>query len=138
MSEFNLENHPKLKPGFRTPDGYFESFADRLSERLPVTPGPRIVPFYRRRPVWIGTAAVFVLLMGLALYFKAFTPQEATAQSDAEAIENYLVYQQGINSYDLMQNLDVQDIKEIEASLDNISDDAIEEYLSTEDVYLTE
>jgi hypothetical protein len=137
MSEFKLDNHPKLKPGFRTPDSYFEGFADRLSERLPVAPQTRVVPLYRRRPVWISTAAVFVLLLGMALYFKAFLPQEA-AQPDAEAIENYLVYQQGINSYDLMQSLDIQDIKEIEASLDNIPDDAIEEYLSTEDIYLTE
>ncbi len=137
MSEFKLNNNPKLKSGFGVPDGYFESFAAKLSEKLAAVPEPPVVPLYRRWPVWLSTAAVFALMLGLALYFKAFLPKEA-AMPDAEAIENYLVYQQGISSYDLMQNLDVQDIKEIEASLDNIPPDAIKEYLSTEDVYLNE
>lgn len=136
MSEFKLDEGGKIKPGFRTPEGYFEGFAEKLSERLPAAE-PKVVPLYRRRPVWLSAAAVFVMLLGLGIFFRDMMAPQAV-QPDAEAIENYLVYQQGINSYDLMQNLDIQDIKEIKVSLDNIPDEAIEEYLSTEDIYATE
>jgi hypothetical protein len=138
MSEFKLDNKPRLEPGFRTPNGYFEGFAEKLAENLAFEAVPKVIPLYRRRPVWLSAAAVFILLLGLGVFFKYMAPEAQAVQPDAEAIENYLVYQQGISSYDLMQNLDVQDIKEIEASLNNIPDEAIEEYLSTEDVYFIE
>lgn len=138
MSDFKLDNHPKLKPGFNVPDGYFDSFAERLAGKLTAAQQPKVVPLYRRRPLWLSAAAVFIVLLGLGIFFKTLMPEPETAQPDAEAIENYLVYQQGITSYDLLQNLDVQDIKELEASINTIPDEAIEEYLSTEDVYLME
>ncbi|KOS05008.1 hypothetical protein AM493_02355 [Flavobacterium akiainvivens] len=135
MSQFKLDEGDNIKSGFSTPNGYFEGFADRLSERLAIANEPKVVPLYRRRPVWLSAAAVFVILLGLGIFFKDMIVPK-TVQPDAEAIESYLVYQQGINSYDLIQNLDVQDIKEIEVSLDDIPDDAIQDYLTTEDIYL--
>ena len=92
MSEFKLDEGDKIKPGFTVPDGYFEGFADRLSRQFPVAPEPVVVPLYRRRPVWLSAAAVFVIMLGLGIFFRNMVVPQ-TVQPDAEAIENYLVYQ---------------------------------------------
>jgi len=140
MNEFKLNDGHKLKPGFRTPpDGYFEAFTEKVIAQLP-KPEPKVLPLYRRKPVWLSVAAIFILMLGFGIFFRSmlFTPQ--TAQPDAEAIENYLVYQQGISSYDLTQQLDQKDIEELEAAIDvsGISNEAILDYLTYEDVYITE
>ncbi|MES2485093.1 MAG: hypothetical protein V4581_03990 [Bacteroidota bacterium] len=138
MNDFELDEY-KLKPGFSTPDGYFESLADKVMLQLPKAE-VRVIPLYRRKPVWLSAAAAFIIMLGFGIFFRSmlFTPQ--TVQPDAEAIENYLVYQQGINSYQLTQNLDQKDIAELNETIDvsHISADDIEEYLSTEDIYITE
>jgi hypothetical protein len=134
MEHFNLDNRPKLKAGFKTPDNYFESFTDRLMQQLPEQE-VKVVPLYRRKPVWISAvAAVFVAIMGLALFFNVNTD---TPVPDDTAIEDYLVYQTNMSTYDLMQNLDEQDIAELETSI-SISDEAIEDYLSNENIYINE
>jgi hypothetical protein len=139
MNNFKLDNEPKIKTGFRTPDGYFESFTERVMQQL-AQPEARVIPLYRRKPVWFSAAAAFIVLLGLGIFFRSAVLDVQTVQPDADAIENYLVYQQGINSYDLIQNLNQQDIEELQASIDvdDISNEAIKEYLIDEDVYPTE
>jgi len=133
MNDFKLDKEQKMKPGFTTPDGYFESFSERLMQQLPKAE-VKVVPLYKRKPVWLSAAAGFVVMATLGIFYTN-TQQNATpALPDDSAIENYLMYQVNVNSYDLMQNLDQQDIDELEQSI-AISDDAIEEYLATEDVY---
>lgn len=129
MKPFNLDNEPKIKSGFTAPEGYFDSFTDRIMQHLPAQE-TTIIPLYRRAKVWLsGVAAVLVLALGLTVYFKTGT----TKQPDDSAIENYLVYQSGLNSYDLIQNLDQQDIKELEQSI-AINDDAIADYLYEQNI----
>ena len=83
---------------------------------------------------------VFILLIGVSLYFQLYT---APAQPDIATIENYLIYQSNISEYDLYQKFDDSDIKELEQSIaiSHVSDEAIEDYISTQnnyDIYLTE
>jgi hypothetical protein len=35
MKAFKLENEPKIKSGFKTPDHYFENFSKNLMHELP-------------------------------------------------------------------------------------------------------
>jgi len=135
MEHFNLENGPKIKAGFKTPpDSYFESFTERLMQQLPEQE-VKVVPLYMRRPVWmIAVAAVFVLMLTIGIFFTSATE---TTQPDDAAIENYLVYQANINTYDLMQELDEQDIAELESSI-AVSDEAIEEYFDYENININE
>lgn len=129
MKPLNLDNEPKIQSGFRAPEGYLESFADKLMQQLPAQETP-VIPLYRRARVWIsGVAAVMVLALGLTIYFR----QSTINQPDDSAIENYLVYQSGLNSYDLIQNLNEQDIKELEQSI-AINDDAIADYLYEQNI----
>lgn len=131
MEHFNLDNTPKIKPGFKAPEGYFDTLTDKLMQQLPQQE-IKVVPLYNRKRVWISAvAAVFVVITGLGIFFKMNT--ETTVPDDA-AIENYLVYQSGLSSYDLMQALDEQDIAELENSI-TVSDEAIEDYLSKEYIF---
>src|SRR5690606_37694357 len=109
MKTFKLDNEPKIKPGFTAPEGYFNTFTDRLMQQLPEQE-TKVIPLYRRAHVWLsGVAAVLVIALGLTLYFRTNT----TTQPDDSAIENYLVYQAGFSTYDLIQNLSETDIKEL-------------------------
>jgi len=133
MNNFKLNEEQKIKLGFTTPDGYFESFSERLMQQLP-KPEVKVVPLYKRKPVWFSAAAGFAVMATLGIFYTNTQQKTTPALPDDAAIENYLMYQVNVNSYDLMQNLDQQDIDELEQTI-AISDEAIEEYLATEDVY---
>lgn len=125
MKTFRLDSEPKLKPGFKIPENYFETLTDKVMQQLPEKE-VKVVPLYKRKYTWISAvAAIFIIALGISLYFRMSAP---ATQPDAEAIENYLVYQANISSYELMQNLDTSDIKELEQSI-TLNDEAIEDYL---------
>ncbi len=139
MKNFKLDSEPKIKSGFKAPEDYFSTFTDSVLQQLPEQQ-PKVIPLYRRKPVWLSAAAVFILLIGVSLYFQLYT---APAQPDIATIENYLIYQSNISEYDLYQKFDDSDIKELEQSIaiSHVSDEAIEDYISTQnnyDIYLTE
>ena len=75
MNHFKLDEDDRIKPGFRVPDGYFESFTDKVMQQLP-RQETRVIPLYRRRPVWLSAAAAFIVLLGLGIFFRSmlFTP----------------------------------------------------------------
>lgn len=134
MNDFKLDSRPNIKSGFKAPDGYFESLADRIMLNLPMEK-VKVIPLYRRTPVWVTSAAA-ALVLSLSLILnknEAATP----AMPDNAAIEDYLVNQAGLTSYDLQKNLNQQDLSDLNKSID-ISDKAIEEYLSDENIYLYE
>lgn len=131
MNDFKLDNEPKIRTGFKVPDGYFESLTDKVMQQI-TEPEVKTIPLYRRFTTWYASAAAILLLaFGTGLYFKLGVRE---AQPDNTAIENYLVYQANISNYDLYQNLDENDIKDLEQSV-VISDDAIEEYISGQGNY---
>lgn len=134
MNDFKLDSRPNIKSGFKAPDAYFESLADRVMLNLPMEK-VKVIPLYRRTPVWVTSAAA-ALVLSLSLILnknEAATP----AMPDNAAIEDYLVNQAGLTSYDLQKNLNQQDLSDLNKSID-ISDKAIEEYLSDENIYLYE
>ncbi|NDI99245.1 hypothetical protein GWA97_09175 [Flavobacterium sp. LaA7.5] len=136
MKNFKLDNEPKINSGFKAPDDYFSNLTDIVLQKLPQQE-IRVVPLYRKKPVWLSAAAIFMILIGSSLFFKLNT---TAAQPDSTAIENYLVYQSSISEYDLYQKLDADDIAELEQSI-GVSNEAIEDYISTQnnyDIYLTE
>ncbi|OIQ18646.1 MAG: hypothetical protein BM557_06895 [Flavobacterium sp. MedPE-SWcel] len=136
MKNFKLDNEPKIESGFKIPDDYFNSLTDTILEQLPKEE-TKVVSLYKRKPVWLSAAAVFILLIGGGLFLKLNTL--TIIQPDEADIENYLVYQPNI-TYDLYQNLNDEDIQELEQSI-VISNEEIETYISTQnnyDIYLNE
>ena len=133
MKDFKLDSEVRIKSGFMASEAYFESFADRLILQHPVRE-INVVPLYKRRPVWLTSAAA-ALVLSLSL---VFTQKESAPDNDT--IENYIVYQSGISSYDLIQNLNQEEISELEKTVldDAISDEDVDRYLIDENISLDE
>lgn len=136
MKDFKLDSVPGMKSGFTAPDAYFDGFAGRLMMQLPAQK-VKVVPLYRRAPVWVtSAAAAFILSLSLMLSDKE-APTQVVAMPDNAAIEDYLVHQSGMSSYEISGNLDRKDLGELEESI-IISDEAIKEYFDAENIYLYE
>lgn len=135
MKKFDLHNDPKIETGFKVPEHYFDDFEDRIMQQLPEQE-VKVISLWQRRSVWISSvAAVALLAFGLTFYFN----YTSKAGLDETTVENYLA--SNMTSYDLMQELDQNDIQELEKSI-ALNDDAVESYLSENendiDLYLNE
>ena len=83
---------------FRTPDGYFDQFADQLMARLPNSqPSARRMPLRR----WLYAAACFV---GVLLMFSVYHFQEDGDAQQVAATETYL---DEVANYAMMDNSDI-------------------------------
>lgn len=128
MKTFKLENEPKIEPGFKTPDHYFENFSIKMMEQLPVSE-PKVISIFQKRKllIMLSTAAVLVF----ALLIPILSPTESnTKELDTVAIENYITYQSNVNQYDLINGLETEDIEKINSSI-VLEDETIEDHLST-------
>ncbi|OYQ41528.1 hypothetical protein CHU92_04385 [Flavobacterium cyanobacteriorum] len=137
MELFDKDNRPAIKTGFKVPENYFDGYADRIMATVDKPGKAKVVPLYRRAAkraaAVAAVAAVLVTAVSITMYLK----NKNTALPDDSAIENYLVYQANVSSYDLIQNLDEKDLKELEQTV-LLNDEAIEEYLATENNLITE
>ncbi|MCY1227983.1 hypothetical protein D3C87_60920 [compost metagenome] len=137
MNSFNLENSPKIKSGFKTPDGYFENFSEQMLAKIAQEEKPVISIFQRRKNWFVAAAAV--LILGISIPFLDKTDTGNTSV-DEETMENYLAYQSTISQYDLINLLDKEDIEALESDL-KIDDAVVESALSDNtnlENYLTE
>ncbi|WDO12534.1 hypothetical protein MH928_14570 [Flavobacterium sp. WW92] len=137
MNSFNLENSPKIKSGFKTPDGYFENFSEQMLAKIAKEEKPVISIFQRRKNWFVAAAAV--LILGISIPFLNKTDTGNTSV-DEETMENYLAYQSTISQYDLINLLDKEDIEALESDL-KVDDAVVESALSDNtnlENYLTE
>jgi short subunit fatty acids transporter len=127
MKTFKLENEPKIKTGFKTPDHYFENFSIKMMEQLPKNE-PKVISIFQKRKTLIMMAAAILVL---ALMIPILSPSSTnTKELDAAALENYITYQSNVNQYDLISVLETEDINNIKTGI-VLGDDAIEDHLST-------
>jgi short subunit fatty acids transporter len=127
MKTFKLENEPKIKTGFKTPDHYFENFSIKMMEQLPKNE-PKVISIFQKRKTLIMIAAAILVL---ALMIPILSPSSTnTKELDAAALENYITYQSNVNQYDLISVLETDDINNIKTGI-VLEDDAIEDHLST-------
>jgi hypothetical protein len=126
MNDFKLDSRPNIKSGFKAPDSYFESLTDRVMLNLPVQE-VKVVPLYRRRPIWVTSAAAALVLSFSLLLSK--NEASAPVMPDAAATEDYLV--NNMNTYDIQQHLDAEDLTDVSKSVLsqplNVSNKTIEE-----------
>ena len=137
MEPFNLENNPKIKTGFATPEGYFEQFSEKLLANLPQEEKPVISLFAKNKKWFLAVAAVLVIgIMIPVLNYNSSDNQGL----DSASLENYLAYQNTISPDELVSMLDYKDIEAIETDL-NLDDAAVETTLSANNYlenYITE
>ncbi|OAB29063.1 hypothetical protein SAMN05444395_102172 [Flavobacterium fryxellicola] len=128
MKTFKLENEPKIEPGFKTPDHYFENFSIKMMKQLPVNE-PKIISIFQKRKLLLMLTAAAILILALLIPILSPT-KSSTKELDTVALENYITYQSNVNQYDLINGLETKDIEKINTSI-VLEDEAIEDHLST-------
>ena len=127
MKEFKLENEPKIETGFKTPEHYFENFSVNLMERLPQNEPKTISLFARNKKTFIAIAAVLVIALTVPVVYKYVTKSK---ELDEATLETYLSYQSNLNQYDLIHELDTNDIKSLDQNI-ALGDDTLEDVLAS-------
>ncbi|MNF38646.1 hypothetical protein D3C84_196020 [compost metagenome] len=127
MKTFKLENEPKIESGFKTPENYFENFSAKVMQQLPENEPKVISVFQKRKIILMTVAAILVLAMMIPLYTIFSTNSK---ELDENTLENYLTYQSSMNQYDLITELEPEDINKIETVFP-LEDETIEDILTT-------
>lgn len=126
MNDFNLDKEPKIRTGFKTPEGYFDDFQLKMMQNLPVQE-PKVIPLFARRSTWMMSAvAILVLALMVPVYFNYNATE---SEIDAASMENYLAYQSNISQFDLINLLDNEDIQNLDIDL-ALEDKTIEDILT--------
>ncbi|CAM3437610.1 hypothetical protein [Flavobacterium chungbukense] len=127
MKAFKLENEPKIKSGFNTPENYFDDFSEKVLQQLHQKE-VKVIPFYKRKKT-LSLAAAAVI--GFALMIPIVNNYKATSNDlDEATLETYLSYQSNISQYDLIQKLDDSDIEKLNNNI-TLEDETLEDILST-------
>lgn len=127
MKEFKLENEPKIKTGFKTPDHYFDNFSAKVLEQINERE-VKVIPLYKRKKVIsiAAAAAIFIafLIPTANHYYKA------SKELDEATLETYLAYQSNLNQYDLIKELDTKDIDKLNKNV-ALEEETLEDILAT-------
>ena len=107
MKEFKLDNNPKISPGFSVPENYFENFSLKLLQELPKNE-PKVISIYqKKKKLLFAVAAVLILALSIPIYNALISSNN---ELDNTSIENYLTYQPNITQYDLISELEDEDL----------------------------
>ena len=127
MKNFKLGNEPKITPGFTTPDGYFDTFSEKVLAQLPKHE-PKVISIFSSKKVWyFAAAAVLILMLSIPLFTKYSTQQE---EIDLATLENYIAYQSNISEEEIVNLLEQDDLDKMKLDF-NIDDAAIEDALKS-------
>lgn len=107
MKTFKLNNETKIKTGFTTPEHYFDDFSTNFLENLPKKETKTIALFDSRKKIFWLAAAILVVALMVPIYIKNVTNSKEINQT---SLENYISYQTNINQYDLISELESEDI----------------------------
>ncbi|OXA79043.1 hypothetical protein SAMN05444397_102275 [Flavobacterium aquidurense] len=111
MKAFKLENEPKIKTGFKTPDHYFDDLSAKVLQQINEKKEIKVIPIYKRKKV-LSLAAAAAIVIGLMI--PVVNNYNATSKElDEATLETYLSYQSNLNQYDLAKELDTKDIDKI-------------------------
>lgn len=126
MKTFKLENEPKIKSGFKTPENYFDDFSEKVLQQINKKE-VKVIPFYKRKKtLWMAAAAV----VGFALLIPVINNYKANSTDlDEATLENYLSYHSNISQYDLIQKLDDSDIEKLGNDV-TLEDETLEDILA--------
>ena len=126
MNEFKLNKKPKLTAGFRTPDAYFEAVSDKIFETATRKTNP--ISVFRMSTKWkMAVAAILVIGVFVPVYM---TLTKDTLEVEAPTIENYIVNNTNINQFDLISELESEEIENINVNL-NLDGDNVDAILTS-------
>jgi len=127
MNDFKLDNEPRISSGFTTPDGYFDSFSEKVLAQLPQQE-PKVISIFSSKKTWYyAIAAVLVLMISIPLYTRYATNNE---EVDDATLENYIAYHSTISEDEIVDLLNQEDLDKMKMEL-HVDDAAIEETLKS-------
>lgn len=127
MKNFNLGNEPKITSGFTTPDGYFDTFSEKVLAQLPKQES-KVISIFSSKKVWyFAVAAILILMLSVPLFTKYSTQQE---EIDTATLENYIAYQSNISEEEIVNLLEQDDLDKMKLDF-NIDDATIEDALKS-------
>lgn len=126
MKAFKLENEPKMKSGFKTPDHYFDGFSAKVLQHIEENE-VKVIPIYMRKKVIAMVAAAIV---AIALMIPIANNYNKSKELDEATLESYLSYQSNMNQYDLIGELDTKDIELINNNV-ALEQETLEDVLSS-------
>ena len=127
MKAFKLENEPKIKTGFKTPDHYFDDLSAKVLQQINEKE-VKVIPIYKRKKVLSLVAAAAIVI---ALMIPVVNNYNATSKNlDEATLETYLSYQSNLNQYDLIKELDTKDIDKLGKSV-VLEQETLEDILSS-------
>ena len=127
MKEFKLDNEPKTTSGFTTPDGYFDTFSEKLLAQLPKQE-PNVISIFHSRKTWyFAVAAILILMLSIPLYTKYVTNTE---EIDSATLENYIACQSTISEDEIVNLLEQEDLDKMKLEF-NVDDKDIEDALNS-------
>lgn len=127
MNKFSLDKHPKIASGFTAPAEYFDNLSAEVLEKIKTAP-PKKGAVISLKKYYFAAAAILILALGIPFFVNhSFNKSE---QIDANTLEQYLAYQSGVTSYDLINLMDVSDLDAMEIHL-ALEDESVEEILTS-------
>ena len=127
MKDFKLDNEPRISSGFTMPDGYFDTFSDKVLAKLPKQETKVVSIFSSRKTWYFAAAAVLVLMLSIPI-FNNYSMQ--AEEIDSATLENYIAYQSNISEEQIVNLLEQEDLDKMKLDF-NIDDAAIEDALNT-------
>ncbi|WP_264524766.1 MULTISPECIES: hypothetical protein [unclassified Flavobacterium] len=128
MKTFKLENEPKIKTGFKTPENYFDDFSTKVLQQINEKKEVKVIPIYKRKKVLSIVAAAVVFM---ALMIPIVNNYNKTSKDlDEDTLETYLSYQSNLNQYDLIRELDDKDIDKLNKNV-ALEQETLEDILAT-------
>ncbi len=126
MKKFKLEKKNTIASGFIVPEEYFIDFSKKVLSQLPEQESKVVSFFNTKNNIIYAVAAAVIIGLFIPFYNQIST---TTVVLDANTIENHLTYQADIDSYELISELEEDDINSIQSSL-RLHDETIETILS--------
>jgi hypothetical protein len=130
MKPFKLENEPRIKSGFKTPEGYHDSFSSKFLQNLPkekTTDSVKTISIFRKRKTIImAIAAILVLAIMIPILYTSDTKNN---ELDSVTIENYLAEESNMNQYELIGEIDPENNSIVNST--KLEDETLEDILVT-------
>lgn len=127
MKNFKLENEPKITPGFTIPEGYFDSFSEKVVTQLPKQES-KVISISKTKKIWyFAVAAILILMLSIPIYTNLSTQQD---EIDSVTLENYIAYHTTITEDEIVNLLEQEDLERMKLEL-NIDDVDIEDILKS-------
>lgn len=125
MNPIDLHKHPKIKPGFKVPENYFDELESKILIQIE-TEEPKVIQFKSYQKYWITAVAAVVILAVSIPFYQNWKIN--TTPLDNESIEQYLSYHPNVYTEDIVSHLDEVDLISLQNE-QSLESETIEKYL---------